>query len=292
MRRATYCTCGRCSSRSLSRSATSTCFAKATVAADMFCPLRCPVSNSRRVSTVCGARLQSVPDAPHRVNQLVFARCVHLLAQTIDVHVHHARSLDQRDFPDLLDDFGTRHALSGVAHQVFQQRKLLRREIGLSARPLHRTLKPAQLEVLDAQHGFRMVAPAAKYSAYPCGKLGKYEWFEQQIVCAHIEQWHAILSACPARQNQDRQLLLSRAKTPEKLDAIVLPQMKIQNGGIVMPVAGQRLDFSGVGRQIDYVVFGTEFHLQKNAERQVAFSDKDTHDCSNGRGDYEGMFNL
>src|ERR1700683_4287499 len=68
--------------------------------------------------------------------------------------------------------------------------------------------------------------------------------------------------------------------------------MKIQNGGIVVPVVGQRLDFTRVGRQIDYVIFGAEFHFQKNAERQVAFGDKNTHDSSNGKGDYEGMFNL
>jgi hypothetical protein len=40
------------------------------------------------------------------------------------------------------------------------------------------------------------------------------------------------------------------------------------------------------------MIFGAEFHFQESAERQVPFGDKNTHGCSNERGNNEGMFNL
>jgi hypothetical protein len=95
---------------------------------------------------------------------------------------------------------------------------------------------------------------------------------------------HAIFGAAAARQNQNEKLLLRAANAPQKFEAAVMSEVKVQNDGVVMPIADHRFHVDRVRRQINVVIFGAEFSIRKTTERQVAFGDKNTHDCSSGRG--------
>lgn len=79
-------------------------------------------------------------------------------------------------------------------------------------------------------------------------------------------------------------MLLRGADAPQNFESVLLRQMKVQNRGVVVPVADQGLGFVGVLRQIDAVILGAEFPLQKTTECDIAFGDENTHGYSSGRG--------
>src|SRR5512138_629515 len=92
------------------------------------------VSRCRIVRT---SHLHDVPDAAHRVHQLLRVARVDLLAEPVDHHVHDVGAGVEVVVPGVLGDEGPRHDPAGVAHEVLQHRVLLRGEVDPLARPAH-----------------------------------------------------------------------------------------------------------------------------------------------------------
>src|SRR5208282_3786294 len=73
--------------------------------------------------------LQHVSDAPDRVNQRCAAKGVHFASQTIDMHIDDIGCRIDSHTPHVVQDHRSSHHTSRIAAKVFQERKLLRRQL-------------------------------------------------------------------------------------------------------------------------------------------------------------------
>src|SRR6185437_13780304 len=83
-------------------------------------------ANSRPPSAL---RFQHVAAAAHRMNEVPALFAVDLPPQVVDVHVHDVRERVQWLVPDVLADHLSRNHPTHVAHEVFEQRVFLLREL-------------------------------------------------------------------------------------------------------------------------------------------------------------------
>jgi len=105
----------------------------------------------------------------------------------------------------MFDDHGAGYSASGVAHEVFEQGKLLRRQLDAFAAAFHLARHPVQFQIGDPQHGFHGPRPSPQQCPYPRRKLSEGEWLGQAIVGAGIQRLHPVLDAAARRQHQHRQ---------------------------------------------------------------------------------------
>src|SRR4029077_6375584 len=102
------------------------------------------VSRRRMVVISC---LHHVPDATHRVYQLLGLPRIDLLAQPIDHHVHDVGAGIKVVIPGILSDRRTGHDLAGVPHEVLEDGVLLGGELDPLARPADLARGHIELEV-------------------------------------------------------------------------------------------------------------------------------------------------
>src|SRR4051794_36643950 len=98
-----------------------------------------------------GSDTEDVPHAANRLQQLALERAIDLLAQAAHQHVDDVGLRVEVVFPHVRQDHRLRDDLSGVAHQVLEQRELARPELDGLAAANHPARQQIELEVVQPQ---------------------------------------------------------------------------------------------------------------------------------------------
>src|ERR1700752_743406 len=96
--------------------------------------------------------LHDVPDAAHRVHQLLRMTRVDLLPQPVDHHVHDVGARIEVVIPRVLGDERAGHHPSRMPHQVLEDSVLLWRQVHALARAPDLARGGVELEIADPEH--------------------------------------------------------------------------------------------------------------------------------------------
>src|ERR687897_562996 len=101
----------------------------------------------RRMVVMSG--LHDVPDAAHRVHQLLRVTGIDFLPEPIDNHVHDVGSRVEVIVPGVFSDQSARHHAAGVPHQILQYGVLLWSEVDPLPRASHLARRHVELQIAD-----------------------------------------------------------------------------------------------------------------------------------------------
>ena len=87
---------------------------------------------------------------------------IDLVPQPVDVHVHHVCQAVKIIIPDMLLNHRSAHNLTGMPHQVMQERELLGRKLDSQARTLDRVRRLIDHEISDFQARRLQLGPRRK----------------------------------------------------------------------------------------------------------------------------------
>src|SRR5215471_11232306 len=128
---------------------------------------------------------EAISDAANRMDQRIGLLVVDLAAQTADIDVDDIGRRIEIEIPDVLQHHGPRHHPAFVAHEIFQQLKLLGEKLDVRAAPARGARDQVNRQIADTKDGFlghRVAAPAERFKARQ--QLDEGERLDQIIVTA------------------------------------------------------------------------------------------------------------
>src|SRR3954470_2664837 len=142
---------------------------------------------SRRVEErrVLPRSTETEPDAANRMDERIGTGAVDLAPQPSDINIDDVCHRIEVQIPDVLQQHATGNHLSDIAHQIFQQLELARKQLDLPPGPVSAVSQQIQFEVADAQNGiFDEDGAAAGQRRDTREHFRKREWFPEIVVTA------------------------------------------------------------------------------------------------------------
>src|SRR6266702_3888987 len=135
-----------------------------------------------------------VPRAADRVQQRPLETLVDLRAQPRNVHVDHVGLRIEMIVPDVLQQHGTRHHLTGMLHQIFEQAEFARLECQFVLAAGDAMGEPVELEIADpVERVFGRTAAPARQHLDTGQQLGEGIGFWQIVVAAGTQALDAVV---------------------------------------------------------------------------------------------------
>ena len=198
--------------------------------------------------------MESVPRAGNGLQKLLGLAPVDLLPQMTDVHINDVCLWIEMVVPDLLQQHRSRHDVTGMAHQEFQDLELARQQRDLpSAAPSGARLE-VQLQIGIGKPDRGSIAPAQK--RLDSGqKFRKGIGLCQVIIAAALQPPHSVLDAAEGAQEQHGNVDASSTQSGYNRQTIAVRQHAIEHEQVVSPLAGLRFAARSITDAIDGISF-------------------------------------
>ncbi len=178
-------------------------------------------------------RADDIAGPPDGVQQGPIEAPVDLGAQPGDVGLHDVGLGVEVEVPDLLQQHGARHDLSGVAHQVFEDLQLLRQQFDALAGARDVAAQQIDLEVADLERRHRRDGRPSGEGADARQKLGEGEGLDQIVVGAGFEAFDAVVDAAHGGEEQCRRRGARGTRGLDQRQAVHLGQVAIDDHHVV-----------------------------------------------------------
>src|SRR5262245_50574769 len=145
----------------------------------------CQQGRSERSGGVWGillVGLQYVSTAANRLNELLAATSVDLVAQIVHVHIDDVRKCVKILVPHMLGDHRSGEDAARVPHQIFEQRIFLEGQVDPLSSPGYFTGRRVEDEIIDLEYARALSGSSAEEGSNPRQQFIDGERFGQVIV--------------------------------------------------------------------------------------------------------------
>src|SRR5215217_3350127 len=229
----------------------------------------------RRMVAMSG--LYDVPDAANGVHQLMGLSGVHLLAQSVDHHIHNVGAGVEVIVPGVLGNQRAGHYPAGVPHEILQHGVLLGRELDPLPTPPDLPSLTVQLQVTHLQHRRADLFGPAAQSLHPREQLLEGEWLGHIVVRTGAQRLHLEVHRVLGGQHQHRRGVSPVAQSPQHLQAVHLRQPEVQYDQIVASARRQSQPFPAVFHQVGVIALLLQTAFDVLAHGAVVFHHQDFH---------------
>src|SRR5882757_8081949 len=174
-------------------------------------------------------RKQPISDASHGLNGIDRETVIELRPQTAEVAFNDAGMRIKMNLPHVLEQHLARDETIGVSHHVFQQAKLLGRELYYPALSRDRTLYQIHCYGPRGQLGGRLCGTPS-HDSNARQQFGKGEGLHQIVIAAGLEPLHAIVDSAHGGQVNHRCRFLA-AQRPDQFQAVQARKHSIDDDG-------------------------------------------------------------
>src|SRR5882724_9948598 len=167
--------------------------------------------------------------------------------------------------------------LSGIAHQVFQQTKLLWGQLNSSARAMYSSLHVVQFQVCYFKKRLPWLLFTTQHGANSRRKLRERKRLCKIIIGSGVKESYPFRHFVGCRQNQDGNIRICLSHFAKYFAARYHWKVQIKNQQIecVFLYALQRI--VAAGSNFGYVVFSFKGFGDERRERSIIFCDQDPH---------------
>jgi hypothetical protein len=136
------------------------------------------------------------------MNQRSDALHVNLVTEAIDVYIHHVGCWIDAHTPDVIEDQRAGNDPSGVAAEVFEQRKFLGRELQQATSAPDFAAHQIDYKVGNAEPGRLWLGRVtAQQISQSCYNLGERKRFGEIVISALLQTAHPIIDRPAGREN-------------------------------------------------------------------------------------------
>jgi len=194
-----------------------------------------------------------------------------------DHHVHDVGSGVEVVVPGVLGDQRPRHDAPLVAHQVFEDCVLLRRQIDGLAAALHLAAPGVERQVGDVQHRRSDGLGAASQRFHPRQQLLQGERLGDVVVGAHAQRLHFVIHAVLRRQDEHRHRDPAIAQRPQQFAPLEFGKPQVEHEQVVVAVGGEVQPLLAVAGGVDVVARLLEAAFDVLGDRLVVLDHQNLH---------------
>ena len=138
---------------------------------------------------------KDISHSSHRLDQRLLTGAIHLAAQPVNMNIHYVRVRLDAHSPDLVQDHRTCHNAPRISAQVFQEHKLLLRQLQnlATARSLPAQQVQFKIENMQARRFACLRAIALQQVAQPRQQFCQCKRFGQVVIAALFQPADAIV---------------------------------------------------------------------------------------------------
>jgi 4-amino-4-deoxy-L-arabinose transferase-like glycosyltransferase len=225
----------------------------------------------------CSLFTGDVTDSADGVNQLEGKGVIDLLAQAADGDVDDIRVAVEMHVPDLLGDDGPRQHFALTADEEPEEGKLFRGQSDLrsSAQSLPPNRVDDQIAEAEALALTRLSSPEVRPDARQ--QLGEGERFDEIVIAAEVEPFHAIFNAVAGREEDDRHFLAGGANPAHDTPAIETGQHHVADDEVEVADGGQIETGFAVRGDLDHEPRFAKTLREVSGGLGLVFDQKDPH---------------
>src|SRR5215207_2409489 len=183
---------------------------------------------------------QHVADAAPGRDQCDGLATVHLATQPAHVDVDEVRERIVIVVPDVRVDLGARDDAAGVAHEMLEQRVLLRRERDLALPASSGMAARIHDEFGHRELVGKHVAATSDESTESCEELTEVERLREIIVGAGVQAGDLVLDGIARREHEDGCAGTASANLATDLYAVARGEDDVEDDGIVLIDRGEK----------------------------------------------------
>src|SRR5215472_14410373 len=131
--------------------------------------------------------LQHVSNAANRLNELLAATSIDLVAQIVHVDIDDVRKCVKVLVPHMLGDHRSGEDAARVSHQIFEQRIFLESQVDPLPSPNYFTGRRIEDQIIDLEYAKALGGSSAKKGSNPRQQLIDGEWFGEIVVGSGVE---------------------------------------------------------------------------------------------------------
>src|SRR5262245_32070983 len=211
----------------------------------------------------------------HGLNEPGLPPAVDLLPQAAHVNVDEVREVVVLLLPHVLAELGAGDQTADVAHQVFEDRVLLRGQLDRLLTAAHPMPDRVELKVGHLEDLWARALRAAQERAPAREELGEGERLRQVVVRAGVETGHAIDNRVAGREHG--RLDAGMPESPAELDPWHAGQEPVKDDQVVVADPGELLAFLTVASDVDDKPLLSQ-PLRKEPRRlSVILDEQDSH---------------
>src|SRR5581483_9064369 len=210
-------------------------------------------------SRILAGSPEAIADAADGMDQRIGLLVVDLAAHPPDIDVDDVGRRIEVQIPDVLQQHRARHHTALVAHQIFQQLKLLRQQHQLLAAPARTARDQIDREITDPQDGFlgdRIAAPEQRLE--PRQQLDKGKRLDQIIVAAGAQAANAIVDLAERADDQERHRDAVVPQLAHHSDAVNIGQHAVDRDHAIVAGRGVAQRLAACGREVDQIAAARE----------------------------------
>src|SRR5512132_2684697 len=183
-------------------------------------------------------RLEPVADAPDGPDADPAAGVLELAAEVADVDVDDVGEAVIVVVPDVLEDGGAAHDLTGVPHQELQQGELPGRELQGPAGQGGGVGGRVEDQVGDGEGGGPLADAPADLGPQAGQQLLEGERLDQVVVGPGVQAADPVGHAVAGGEHEHRRPAAGLAQPPADLDPVQAGEHDVEHDGVVVPLAG------------------------------------------------------
>src|SRR6266511_4865724 len=240
-------------------------------------PPRTPGSAGAGAAGASSILPEPVAHAPHGLDRRTSERPVDLLAQVPHVHLEDVPVPPEREVPRVLHQRGPRDGLAGAAHQLLEQRELLRGQRGRGVAPADLVGGRIEHEVAHREDRGPLRRRPPDQRPEPGVELGERERLREVVVRARVEPPHPVVHAVARGEDQDRSPPPVAPEPVHHLHTVAVGQSQVEDHGVVVVLERERRSLGTGGRHVHRVALLAEAPRQQAGHPRMVLDHQGTH---------------